>query len=145
MSNLKDIKVGSTEYKIQKMYPIERSEIFFEIGQIFNGGVGKFKGLDSENLSEIVSGVIERMPPRESAALIKRIICDSIVQPEMEGDGYNIHFQEFYEDQFALIPEILAFNTGGIIPILKKKFPIIETFFQIFSWSKAKLMEESSD
>jgi hypothetical protein len=146
MSNIKDIKIGKTDYKIQKLYPIDRSEVLFEIGQILNGGVEKFKGIDSQNISEMVSGVIDRMPPRESATLIKRLICLSVVQPSMDSeDGYNIHFQEFYEDQFVLIPEILAFNTGGIIPTLKKKFPIIGEFFQAFSWSKTKLMEESSE
>lgn len=143
MSNIKEIKVGDTEYVIQKMYPIERSEILFEINQILNGGISKFKGIDIENISEMVSGIIDKMPPKESAALAKRIITESVVQPKMEGENYNLHFQEFYEDQFVLIPEILAFNTGGIIPILKKKFPIIEDFFQVFSWSKTKLTAES--
>ncbi len=145
MSNIKDVRVGSTEYKIQKMYPIPRSEIFSEIGQIFNGGIEKFKGLDNENLGELLSGVIDRLPPRETAALIKKIITESVISPDMKGNGYNIHFQEFYEDQVALIPEILAFNTKGIIHILKKKFPTIDEFFQVFSWTKTKLTEESSD
>jgi hypothetical protein len=145
VSNIKEIKIGKVEYKIQKMYPIERSEIFFEIGQIFNGGIEKFRGMDAENIAEITTGVINRMRPRESAELIKRIITESVVFPAMDADGYNVHFQEHYEDQFALIPAILKFNTGGIIPVLKKKYPIIEEFFKIFSWSQKKLTEESSE
>ena len=144
MSNIKEIKIGETTYTIEKMYPIERSEILFEIGQIFGGGVEKFKGLDSKNLGEIVSGIIDRLPPRESAALMKRIICASVAGMK-EDDNYNIHFQEFYEDQFLLIPEILAFNTGGIISTLKKKFPAIGEFFQIFSSVKTGLTAESNE
>lgn len=145
MSNIKDLKVGDTEYKIQKMYPLDRSEILFEINQILKGGIEKFKGLDAKNVSEMVAGVIDKMPPRESAALMKRIICLSVVQPSMEGDGYDIQFQDYYEDQFALIPEILAFNTGGIIPVLKKKFQAIEEFFTAFLWAKKKLTAESEE
>lgn len=146
MSNIKDLKVGETEYKIEKLYPLDRSEILFEINQIFQGGIEQYKGLDATNMGEVVAGVIDRMPPIESAALMKRIICLSVVQPSMkDGKEYDIHFQEFYEDQFALIPEILEFNTGGIILTLKKKFPIIEMFFQIFSSTKKKLMEELED
>lgn len=139
------MKIGKNEYVIEKMYPLDRSEILFEINQIINGGIEKFKGIDAKNISEVAAGVIDRMPPKESAALINRIICLSVKQPVMDGDGYNIHFQEFYEDQFVLIPEILAFNTGGIISTLKKKFPVIEEFFTIFSWSNTKLMEESKE
>ena len=144
MSYVKEIKIGKTDYIIEKMFPLDRSEILFEVGQILNGGVEKFKGLDSQNMSEMISGIIDRMPPRESAQLIKRIICLSVAGIK-EDEEYDIHFQKFYEDQFVLIPEILAFNTGGIIPILKKKYPIIGSFFQAFSSTKAKLTAASKD
>ena len=141
MSNVKEIKIGSTDYIIEKMFPLDRSEVLFEINQIFNGGVEKYEGFNVQNLSKVVAGIIDRMPPRESAALMKRIICLSVAGMNQD-DNYNIHFQEFYEDQFLLIPEILAFNTGGIIPMLKKKFPIIEKFFQTFLSVKKELTEE---
>lgn len=143
MSNIKKITLDGIEYTLEKMYPLQRGEIFFELAQVTDGAIEKFEGLNVSNISKMISGLIKKLEPKKTAELMKRIIQESVEFPDVSNDkNYDVHFQEYYEHHFVLIPEILSHNSSNWASSVKKKFPLIGKISKLFLKTRKTLTEE---
>ena len=132
MLEQKEVTVGGRQYVLQQLPTTQGIQVAVTIGLLIAGAAEGFDVIEAAdgltmNPARVVAGVLKRTSPQETPAMLKKLVTDSVIKPDMVGDAYESAFAGRYDDLYDLVAEILAFN--GFVELVKKKLPEITRRF----------------
>lgn len=125
MLNQKEITLHGEQFLLQTLPAskgIEAAVVFSHIMAGAADGVGETRGdfYDTPlNFGAMAAGIFKRLDSEGTPAFIKGIICQSVIDPPLDGELYEIKFAGKFDLMCDLVVAILEHN--NLIDFLKKK------------------------
>jgi hypothetical protein len=124
----KEVTVGGKQYVLQQLPTTHGIQVAVTIGLLIAGAAEGFDIIEAAdgltmNPARVVAGVLKRTHPEQTPALLKKLVTESVIRPEMSSDFYEMTFAGHYDDLYDLVAEVLSFN--GFADLIKKKLPEI--------------------
>lgn len=136
MLDQKQITIDGKSYTIQQFPTTTGLEIGISLVKIIAGSAEGFGDVPASgsfldiwvNPGKIASGLMNKIDISGTPQLIKRMIRESIVQPEFNDEWYEAEFSGEYDNLISFIENVIEVNR--YMDMVKKRIPELMKFME---------------